>query len=282
MGFYPQPNQWLCGPFALKYGLAILGLFENEEAIARVAGTDETGTDEQELARAAVRFGCELLMIRREDPSVAQRELVAHLTRGLPVLLCINEWNHWVTAVREEERRFIILDSHDPAVVRVLPADALQTAWGYHEGARTLYDLHPLVPRRPSRARARLSLHGAAFLAHPENRAFARVWGPVVRDLLVLALPRDTQLSWSVSLADLIREERDSILGQLDHRAGSPEHTAAGRMLEQLRFAAETYELGAPPEDTARLLDGLGAILRRWASGGYQAPPLPTVRPGAT
>ena len=27
MSFYPQPNKWQCGPFALKYALVMLGVF---------------------------------------------------------------------------------------------------------------------------------------------------------------------------------------------------------------------------------------------------------------
>jgi ABC-type bacteriocin/lantibiotic exporter with double-glycine peptidase domain len=59
MAIYPQPNDWECGPYALKYALIVLGISGDEREIARIAGTDEHGTDEAELARAAKRYGCE-------------------------------------------------------------------------------------------------------------------------------------------------------------------------------------------------------------------------------
>jgi len=285
MGFYPQPNQWLCGPFALKFALLILGIFEEEGAIARAAGTDESGTDENDLARAAERHRCELLVIRHHDPDAARRDLVAYLRRRLPVLLCVNEWNHWVTAVEEEHGRFVLLDSHDPGVLRVLPWEALRRVLGYHdqagEGApATVYDLHPVVPRRPPRARARLSVDRARYLGRPENRRFAWVWSALARDLLRLSVPGEAQIEWSIPLGMLLRREEATVLDQLDYGGGSLDREVARRLLEHLRFAAETYDLAVRPEDEAHAISGVGAILARWAAGGYGFPGRPA-RPSA-
>ncbi|MCW9095494.1 MAG: hypothetical protein OQJ74_06610 [Ignavibacteriaceae bacterium] len=39
MSFYPQPNKYQCGPFALKYALVMLGIFASEKSIAKRAGS---------------------------------------------------------------------------------------------------------------------------------------------------------------------------------------------------------------------------------------------------
>jgi len=56
---------------------------------------------------------------RRYDPEVARQALVRFLARGLPNLLCIEQWNHWVTAVGADGDRFVVLDSRDTDVVRL-------------------------------------------------------------------------------------------------------------------------------------------------------------------
>jgi hypothetical protein len=37
MGFYRQPYDWTCAPFALKHALVALGRLANEQAIANLA-----------------------------------------------------------------------------------------------------------------------------------------------------------------------------------------------------------------------------------------------------
>jgi len=56
-GFYPQPNEWTCGPFALKHALLALGRMVDVTQIAQTAKTHWwSGTDEIQLARAANFF----------------------------------------------------------------------------------------------------------------------------------------------------------------------------------------------------------------------------------
>lgn len=169
MGIYPQPNLWQCGPFALKHALVTLGVLKDEREISKLAGTHWWhGTDDLQLGRAARRFGCKLPLVRRHQPAAARTELVRHLRRGIPVLLCVEEWSHWITAVNVEQGKFILLDSREKQVVTIADWPTLQRRWVYHEPdpvddteTHTYFDLHPVVPQfrrrtgRSSRSAAR-------------------------------------------------------------------------------------------------------------------------------
>src|SRR5882724_8475735 len=97
-GFYPQPNEWTCGPFALKHALLAIGRIVDVEALASTARTHWwSGTNEIQLARAARLCECDLVLERRIDDELARKELVKRLREGTPVLLCVEEWSHWVT-----------------------------------------------------------------------------------------------------------------------------------------------------------------------------------------
>ncbi|UCC74395.1 MAG: hypothetical protein JSV86_07515, partial [Gemmatimonadota bacterium] len=87
MGIYKQPNRWQCGPFALKHALLVHGILVPEWEISRVAGTNQYGTDEVKLAKAARRYDCDLTTIRKLRPERARRLLVDYLRRGIPCLL---------------------------------------------------------------------------------------------------------------------------------------------------------------------------------------------------
>lgn len=76
-GFYPQPNEWTCGPFALKHALIALGKFVDATELASAAKTHWwSGTDEIRLARAAREHECDLVLERRRDPEEARKLLV--------------------------------------------------------------------------------------------------------------------------------------------------------------------------------------------------------------
>ena len=271
MGIYPQPNAWECGPFALKYALILLGIPSSEREIARIAGTDESGTDERELARAAKQFGCDLGLIRREEADSAREDLREVLDRQIPALLCVHGWDHWVTVAAVEGDEFVILDSRDPSVLTVAPWTRLRDMWVYRErtsagGARQLYDLHPVTPAGPTRMRARLSVSRARRLREPESRSLAMAWDRYLEDLLSVSDPPAAQCALTVALGELLAQCEADVLRQADRLVGTLDPAARRRILGNVRFVAETYDLQVPVGDEARAIEAVAAILGRRAS----------------
>ena len=73
MSFYPQPNSYQCGPFALKYALVMLGIFKNEDEIGIAAGsTWWGGTDEIGLAKAARKYNVKMKYLQSSNPDDAR------------------------------------------------------------------------------------------------------------------------------------------------------------------------------------------------------------------
>jgi hypothetical protein len=275
MGIYPQPNLWQCGPFALKHALVVLGVLQDERSITRIAGSHWWyGTDELQLGRAARRYDCDLLMIRRQDEASARRELMKFLKRGLPVLLCVDDWSHWLTAVKFEQGKFILLDSRNPKVLTIASWPQLRRLWVYHDEDHdgtelTLYDLHPVVPRFRRRTQAQFSLARAQFLRRESNRRLAELWDEYLGDLLVLTRTR-TPLSERVfSLGEFFRRHAGMILEQVDFWHGTTDRRLARQILDHLHFVADTYGLVIHEEQEKRAISGITAILTLWAAGEF-------------
>lgn len=285
MGFYPQPNLWQCGPFALKHALVMLGIPADENALATIAGTRWwAGTDEFQLAKAARRFNCDLTLIRRYDPEVARRELISYLRRGIPVLLCVQEWSHWVTAVKMEHGKFILLDSRKKSVLTIHTWRELKKEWTFHErddrdktAVQTILDFHPVVPRFRVITKAKFSLARAKFLLKPSNRGFSRLWNEYLADLLNICRPRTPQRSNFISLGEFLRRHGEMIVDQVDLWHGWIERPQARRILHRLRFMADTYGLVLPSQDEKRGIAGITAILTLWAASEYGV--LPVYKP---
>lgn len=282
MGFSRQSNLWQCGPFALKHALAILGIFADEEQLADIAGADPSyGADELQLGRAARRFGCRLMTERHFSPADARRELVGYLKQGLPSLVCVYEWSHWVTIVNESRGQFVVLDSREEAVLRIVPWAELERAWVFHRRddinsriVETLYDFHPVVPKVRVPTRADLSLKRARYLRRPENRELSRQWDKYVADLLAICKPRTPLSEKVLSLGEFLRRHGGMMVDQVAYWHGWIEKPRARKVLSNLRFVADAYGLVIHEENEKRAIAGITALLTLWAGGRYGVTPV--------
>lgn len=288
MGIYKQPNRWQCGPFALKHALLVHGILVPESEISRVAGTNQYGTDEEKLDRAARRYGCDLDTVRRLNPERARVLLVEYLREGIPCLICIDEWDHWVTVVKEEKGQFILLDSQDPGVLVIASWPRLRRRWVYHEPdefddetVHTVYDLHPLIPRGRVRTRAKFSLERARYLRRKANREFAQTWDDYVEDLLAICTPRTALSKDVISLGEFLRRHESMILDQLDYWHGDINSNAARKVLERMHIVADTYGLVIRRDDEKRAIAATSIILGLWAAAEHGVRPVYRPEPKA-
>lgn len=281
MGFNAQPNLWQCGPYALKHALIMLGVLVDERKITRIAGSDASGTDERSLARAARRFQCDLREIRLEDPNDARRELTSFLRQGIPCLLCVHQWKHWVAVVKEEKGKYLLLDSEEAAVLSIVGWKELSTMWGFStrngdapRKTEILYDLYPLVPRFRVQVRASFSISRARYLRRHENRELAQLWDEYLSDLLRICKPRNPLSENVVSMGEFLRRHEGMIVDQISYWHGKIEPKAVRRVLRRLRFVADTHGLVVHLDDEKRAIAGLATLLALWAGSHYGIGPV--------
>jgi hypothetical protein len=267
MSIHGQPNSWQCGPFALKHGLLGLGVFAHEDRLARLAGSNEArGTDERQLARAARRYQADLPVARRGTAAGARAEIEAWVRRGIPVLLCLDQWDHWVTAVAADAGHVVLFDSKYDAPLLLTPWDEVAARLVYQERrlgswTRTLYDIHPTVPRQPT-FRLRLTPGRARYLLHPDQAGLAARWDDYARQALALAVPSAVQTELGTPLADFAASRRTAILERAAARHGSDDGRA-GQILEGIAFAATLYGAALRPETEARAVEYLAEVVVR-------------------
>jgi hypothetical protein len=294
-GFYPQPNEWSCGPFALKHALLALGRMVDADEIASTARTHWwSGTNEIQLARAAREFECDLVLERRSDPEDARKVLVKHLREQTPVLLCVDEWSHWITVLRAEDRRFVVVDSNDDPLLSVRTWPQLRNWWRYHDteyatsdNAPTLYDLMAVAPRFRIAVKADFSVERVKFLRRPENRRLARHWNEYLEDLLEICRPPTHRIAQPLSMGEFLRRHQELILTRVVYWHGDVSREECMRVLRDLRFVSETYGLVIPASMARRATADLAILISLWACAdrgvdGMFGSPGSDVRPDAT
>jgi hypothetical protein len=210
MSFYPQPNKYQCGPFALKYALVMLGIFKDEDQIGIIAGsTWWAGTDEFGLARAARRFDCRMRHFQSSNPDDARRMLVAHLKKGYPCILSVKNWEHWETVVSYQKGKFVVIDSELDKVVDVVTSSRLLRRWRYVEEETGIksYDGYALIPQTKVHTRAKFTPEKAIHLMYEKNEDLARKWDQYTNDLITICKPR-TKLSYNIiSFSEFLRRK---------------------------------------------------------------------------
>lgn len=268
MGIYGQPNSWQCGPFALKHGLLALGLFTHEDELARLAGsTERDGTDELGLGRAARALGCELELLRCRNAESARQTLTRELAQGIPVLLCIDQWDHWVTAVAERDGEFVLFDSYFDNVLRIEPWERLRRRVVFRDRrfrgvwVRELYDLHPLIASKTAGVRLRLTPEHAAYLLNATDGTLARSWDEYARHVLPLAVPQGAQLELAVALGSFLERRRADILHRVGESVSETWRAAAGQALDRLIFVAGLYRAALLPEAELTAVDRVAAAI---------------------
>jgi len=270
-GFYPQPNTWTCGPYALKHALVALGRMVEADDIAATARTHWwSGTDEIRLARAAREFECDLVLERRADADEARKLLVEHLREQTPVLLCVDEWAHWITVVRTEDRRFVVIDSEMDPVLSIHTWPELKRRWRYHDveydKARppVLYDLLAVEPRFRTAVKADFSVDRVKFLRRPENRLLALHWNAYLEDLLEICRPPSVRIAEPLSMGEFLRRHQELLVSRVVHWHGDIERDEIERLLRNLRFVSETYGLVIPAAATRRAVADLAILVSLW------------------
>jgi hypothetical protein len=271
-GFYPQPNEWTCGPFALKHALLALGRMVDVNQISTTAKTHWwSGTNEIQLARAARAFECDLVLERSSDPETARKILVKHMKEQTPVLLCVDEWSHWITVLRAEDRRFVVVDSQDDPLLSVRTWPQLRNWWRYHDydyakdNPPVLFDLMAVQPRFPITVRADFSVERVKFLRRPENRGLARHWNEYLEDLLEICKPPSSRLVEPLSMGEFLRRHQELLVTRVVYWHGDVNRNEVARVLRDLRFVSETYGLVIPASASRRALADLAIVISLWA-----------------
>lgn len=227
----PQPQAiGHCGPTSLSSCLAVLGIQADQREIAWAIGKPyrvyKEGVDEFEIRKAARRFGVRTHFLAQRDrekgPAFARR-LRTHLRQGLPVILLVQSFSHWVAVIGRLEARdqFIVMDPDERrAFSRWGEATLVREAWNVHpRAAEPDQYFAVLTSRRDGRpARWRIS---ESFL-RLVGAGSAQTSDEMLNDLIEMARRSRSEESASGPgpfLHQVLEEHERIILGSVEHWA---------------------------------------------------------------
>ncbi|MCS7052386.1 MAG: cysteine peptidase family C39 domain-containing protein [Ignavibacterium sp.] len=272
MSFYPQPNKYQCGPFALKYALVMLGRFESEYKIAQKAGsTWWYGTDEIGLAKAAKFYDCKMKYFKSEEPKTAIKSLTEHIKKGYPCILSVDNWGHWFTVVNVQQKKFIITDSSLDKVISILTPHQLLKRWKYYdEDVDTIsFDGYAIIPQFKVTTKARFTLDAVRYIMDLRNKELAKNWDKYFNDLISICHPRHANTTHLISFKDFLRRYEKLLVKQVAYWHGEPSLRELKKILTNFQFMAEVYDLVIHADEQKKALIDLASILMMYSCGKY-------------
>lgn len=277
MSFYPQPNKYQCGPFALKYALVMLGVFKDEDQIGIIAGsTWWAGTDEIGLSRAARRFQCKMKHFQSSNPDDARRMLINELKKGHPCILSVKNWEHWCTVVSYQKGSFVVIDSELDKVISVQKPTQLLRNWKYIEKGTNIrsYDGYALIPKFKAQTRAKFTTELARNVMYDKNEDLAKKWDQYTNDLINICKPR-TKLSYNIiTFSEFLRRNEENLIKRVANWHGEPTYSELKKILANMKFVAEVYDLVVAVDEEKRAAIDLASILMMYSCGKYGMDPI--------
>lgn len=119
-----------CGPASLSNALAAQGIARTQDECAAMCKTTATdGTPPKRLLAAIMAVGRKGVVIKERRADVAITFLAHWLDRGRPVILCVDQGQHWVAAVGMLGERILVADSADNDLVLSYSREELLKRW---------------------------------------------------------------------------------------------------------------------------------------------------------
>ena len=125
-----QGKAWTCGIAAVSNALECLGIRRTQGQVAALCHTSpDAGTDEEELKRALLACGCGVDEWEFALEALSKDWLRQHLYRRGPVVLCMDNFEHWVTCIGVCGDSYTVFDPALGMGLRVYSWAGLKTRW---------------------------------------------------------------------------------------------------------------------------------------------------------
>ena len=271
MSFYKQPLMYLCGPFALKYALVMLGKMEDEKEIEKFAGTTWWyGTDELGLAKAANHYDCELEDISSvNDPVKAIESLKVNLKKGFPAILCVDKWGHWITIISHDADKYVCVDSGMRKVIIVIPEKELLRRWKYIEKKVHSYSGYILHPWYKERTRANFTAGVAKKLMSSKYEHLALRWDAYFNVLAETARNKKPISEYTITFKEFLRRNQKLIVELVADWQDGIEYKELDKIFENFKFIAEVYDLVIHMNDEKTAIINFTSVLMLYATTKY-------------
>ncbi len=267
MAFYPMPNDYECGPFSLKYAMALFGTFAYEKDISALAGTSWWGgTDEFGLSTAARNYGYKLIHFTEINPKKAITKL-NKILKKYPCLLPVHQWNHWITIAQKVDDKYLIMDSGKQKVFSVYNEKQLLHSWVYFDNQQTRFDGYILMPKDYYHLRAKFKPEHLKILLNKDNYRITYKWNEYLDDLTSICTT--TARLHSISFDEFCLQYADKIINNVIYWYGDATKKELKNVIKGMQLIADVYQLRIRKTEVIDAIISITSLLTLYLCGKH-------------
>jgi hypothetical protein len=213
---------------------------------------------------------------RREIRTEALKVLNAQLKEGYPCVLSVDNWEHWFTVINFQQNKYIVVDSGLDKVIVIYTPTQLLKRWKYldEETNETSYDAYAVVPKQKVSTKAHFSLEKARYVMRERNKNLAEKWDTYFNDLIAICRPQSPNSYKTISFNEFLRRYENILVKEVANWHGTPTYQELRKVLKNLKFVAEVYDLVIYTDDQKKALVDLSLLLMMYACGKYGMDPI--------
>jgi hypothetical protein len=213
---------------------------------------------------------------RRETPKEALKVLKDQLRQGYPCILSVDNWEHWFTIINVQQNKFIVVDSGLDKVIETFTPNQIIKRWKYFddETGDISFDGYALIPKFKVTTKANFTLETVKHVMHDRNKNLAEKWDTYFNDLINICRPHSPNSYKTISFNEFLRRHESILVREVANWHGTPTYKELKKILNNLKFVAEVYDLVIFVEDQKKALIDLAAILMMYACGKYGMDPI--------
>jgi hypothetical protein len=268
MAFEQQDKEYSCGAAALRYALTFLGKTVEERDVRRASQTTFWGTDEGGIAKAARRYGCEVVMRNYRRFPAAFQSLIRYVQSGQPCVLCVDKWMHWVAVAGANRNGVALFDPKSLEVAALVKPQTLRRRWAHRKPERGAEAPHFFFIAVRPRVRQR---HPKGVVDTDVIRGLRRRedlrggWDRYLRDLLSVFDRDGGRGDESAPAWRFLARSTDLLVEQVSAWDGEAPKRFYRTELRNMSVVARAYGLRLRPGEERRALVALTCILNREA-----------------
>ena len=198
------------------------------------------------------------------------------MRKGLPCILSVDNWEHWFTVINEQQGNFILVDSGLDKVITTYSSSSLLKRWKYVDSDNGFesYDGYALTSKFKPVTKANFSLEKARYVMRERSRDLAEKWDTYFNDLISICRPRTPLSKRTISFNEFMRRHEKLLVKHVANWHGQPTYQELKRILNNMQFVAEVYDLVIHAEDQKKALVDLTSVLMMYACGKYGMDPI--------